>query len=50
MNNTWRWPIEHVHHISGTAGPLTFVGGGGDFDKHGAIRNPGDLDAQMSCA
>lgn len=50
MNNTWRWPTEHVHHISGTAGPLTFVGGGGDFDSSGAIRNPGDLDAQIEGA
>ena len=46
----WRWPTDHVHHVSGTAGPLTFVGGAGDFDSAGAIRNPGDLDAQVEGA
>ncbi len=50
MADTWRWPIGHVHHISATAGPLTFVGGGGDFDRAGAIRHPGDLDRQIEGA
>lgn len=50
MNHIWRWPTDHVHHVSGSAGPLTFVGGAGDFDGEGAIRNPGDLDAQIEGA
>ncbi len=50
MSNIWRWPIDEVHHISGTAGPLTFVGGAGDFDDQGRIRNAGNLDAQIDGA
>jgi enamine deaminase RidA (YjgF/YER057c/UK114 family) len=50
MSNVWRWPIDGVHHVSGTAGGLTFVGGAGDFDDRGAIRNPGDLDRQIAGA
>ena len=50
MTGPWRWPVDHVHHISATAGPLTFVGGAGDFDDAGAIRHPGDLDRQIEGA
>jgi enamine deaminase RidA (YjgF/YER057c/UK114 family) len=50
MSDTWRWPYDRTHHLSGTAGPLTFVGGAGDFDQRGAIRNRGDLDAQIDGA
>ncbi len=50
MDPIWRWPTDHVHHVSGTAGPLTFVGGAGDFDGSGQIRNPGSLDAQIEGA
>ena len=50
MNPIWRLPADHVHHVSGTAGPLTFVGGAGDFDSSGGIRNPGNLDAQIEGA
>ena len=50
MSNIWRWPVDFTHHVSGTAGPLTFVGGAGDFDDSGRIRNPGDLDAQIAGA
>lgn len=50
MSNIWQWPIAGVHHVSGTAGPLTFVGGAGDFDENGSIRNPGDMDAQIAGA
>lgn len=50
MEPMWRWPINHVHHVSGTAGLLTFVGGSGDFDSSGKIRNPGDMDAQIEGA
>ncbi|MDA0703929.1 MAG: hypothetical protein O3A96_11940 [Proteobacteria bacterium] len=46
----WRLPIEHTHHLAATAGPLTFVGGAGDFDAAGAIRNPGDLGGQIQGA
>ena len=47
MSAIWRWPSGRVHHVSASAGPLTFVGGAGDFDNTGAIRNPGDLEAQL---
>jgi enamine deaminase RidA (YjgF/YER057c/UK114 family) len=50
MSNIWRWPIDLVHHVSATAGGLTFVGGAGDFDDEGAIRSPGDLDRQIAGA
>ena len=50
MSNIWRWPVDLTHHVSGTAGPLTFVGGAGDFDDGGRIRHPGDLDAQIAGA
>ncbi len=45
--NAWRWPGEGVRELAGTAGPLSFVGGAGDFDSSGRIRNPGDLTAQI---
>lgn len=48
MTHIWRLPTDRVHHVSGSAGPLTFVGGAGDFDEHGTIRNPDDLDAQIA--
>ncbi len=47
MTQYWRWPLGGVQQLSGTAGPLTFVGGAGDFDAAGNIRHPGDLDAQI---
>ena len=50
MTPIWRWPTDHVHHVSASAGSLTFVGGAGDFDENGAIRHPGDLDAQIDGA
>jgi enamine deaminase RidA (YjgF/YER057c/UK114 family) len=43
----WRWPISGPQALAGSAGRLTFVGGAGDFDAKGAIRHPGDLDAQL---
>lgn len=39
-----------MHHVSGSAGPLTFVGGAGGFDSAGQIANPGDLDVQIERA
>ncbi len=50
MEHIWRWPTDRVHHVSGSAGNLTFVGGAGDFDSSGRIRNPGSLDAQIEGA
>jgi enamine deaminase RidA (YjgF/YER057c/UK114 family) len=43
----WRLPVSGTHHLSGTAGPLTFVGGAGDFDAAGRIRNPRALEKQI---
>ena len=50
MEHIWRWPTDRVHHVSGSAANLTFVGGAGDFSSDGAIRNRGDLDAQIEGA
>ncbi|NNE21709.1 MAG: family 15 carbohydrate-binding domain-containing protein [Rhizobiales bacterium] len=50
MEQMWRWPSERVHHVSGSAGALTFVGGAGAFDSSGHIAHPGDLDAQIVAA
>ncbi len=47
MEHIWRWPTDRVHHVSGSAAILTFVGGAGDFDSSGAIRTPDDLEAQI---
>ncbi len=46
----WTLPGVATHHQSASAGPLTFVGGAGDFDATGTIRNPRDLDAQAGGA
>ena len=43
----WRLPIETTHHLCGSAGVLSFVGGAGDFDHAGSIRRPDDLFAQI---
>jgi enamine deaminase RidA (YjgF/YER057c/UK114 family) len=50
MGAVWRWPVDLVHHVSGSAGGLTFVGGAGDFDGAGKIRNSGSLDLQIAGA
>ncbi len=50
MGQMWRWPTDRVHHVSGSAGSLTFVGGAGDFDNAGQMANAGDLDAQIGRA
>lgn len=50
MGHMWRWPSDKAHHVSGSAGCLTFVGGAGDFDDAGRIQHPGDLDAQIAGA
>ncbi|WOH57665.1 RidA family protein [Bradyrhizobium sp. BWC-3-1] len=46
----WHLPIADTHHLSASAGELSFVGGAGDFDTAGRIRNPGDLDKQIKGA
>ena len=46
----WRLPIDYTHRLCASAGALTFVGGTGDFDANGRIRNPGTLDAQIGGA
>ena len=50
MGHIWRWPTDHVHHVSASAGSLTFVGGAGGFDDTGNITHAGDLDAQIEQA
>ena len=45
---TWHLPLTHAHRISGSAGPLTFVGGVADFDDEGKIRHPDDLQEQVA--
>ncbi len=47
---SWRLPIDFTHHLAGSAGALSFVGGAGDFDDAGKIRNPDQLDAQIKGA
>ncbi|MDH3666191.1 MAG: hypothetical protein OEN23_04595 [Paracoccaceae bacterium] len=50
MEPIWRLPVEAIHDITASAGPLSFVGGAGDFDHEGRVRNPGDLGAQIEGA
>ena len=47
---SWQLPTTRGHRLAGGAGPLTFVGGAGGFDAMGAIRDPGDLGAQIAVA
>lgn len=46
----WQLPIADTHHLSASAGVLSFVGGAGDFDGGGRIRHPGDFDRQIEGA
>jgi enamine deaminase RidA (YjgF/YER057c/UK114 family) len=39
MTKQWRLPIDRLHNLIASAGPLTFIGGAGDFDSNGDIRN-----------
>ncbi|MCW0002135.1 hypothetical protein OE766_28470 [Pararhizobium sp. YC-54] len=43
----WRLPVSHAHHLSASAGKLSFVGGAGDFDGAGRIRAPGNFELQV---
>tara|TARA_Y100001960_G_scaffold322997_1_gene400577 strand:+ start:615 stop:1847 length:1233 start_codon:yes stop_codon:yes gene_type:complete len=47
---TWSLPIEGVHEVAASAASLSFVGGAGDFDSKGRIRNPDDLGVQVEGA
>ena len=47
---TWNLPLERPHRIVGRAGGYVFVGGAGDLGADGAIRHPGDLEAQIAGA
>ena len=50
MTPMWRLPFDNQHHLAGSAGALSFVGGSGDFNENGTIRSPGDLNAQLQGA
>ena len=47
---TWSLPFEGTHEVSASAASLSFVGGAGDLDNRGQIRNPGDLASQVKGA
>ena len=44
----WSLPTKLNHNVCGSTDALSFVGGAGDFDTNGKIRNPGDINAQIS--
>ena len=46
----WSLPFEGTHEVSASAASLSFVGGAGDLDSRGQIRNPGDLGVQIKGA
>ena len=46
----WSLPFEGTHEVSASAASLSFVGGAGDFDEKGRIRNPDDLGSQVKGA
>jgi enamine deaminase RidA (YjgF/YER057c/UK114 family) len=39
MTKQWKLPIDRPHNLIASAGPITFIGGAGDFDHSGSIRN-----------
>ncbi len=43
----WNWPVKLTHHHAVRAGDMVFTGGQVDLDSRGAVRNIGDLDAQV---
>ena len=45
-----RLPVDQAHRVVDDAGPLSFVGGAGDFGADGRIAHPGDFDAQVEGA
>ena len=44
----WSLPTKLNHNVCGSTDTLSFVGGAGDFDTNGKIRNPGDINAQIT--
>lgn len=46
----WSLPVEGTHEVSASAASLSLVGGSGDFDDQGRIRNPDDLNSQLKGA
>jgi enamine deaminase RidA (YjgF/YER057c/UK114 family) len=46
----WCLPTHRPHNVASSAGPLTFVGGSGDFDSAGHIRQPDNLTRQIAGA
>lgn len=46
-HSNWHLPLDFTHHLAGSAGTLSFVGGAGDFGADGRIVHPGDLFAQI---
>ena len=49
-NLIWSLPIDGTHEVAASAASLSFVGGAGDFDEEGQIRNPDDLKCQLTGA
>ncbi|MDP7453092.1 MAG: hypothetical protein QF661_10425 [Arenicellales bacterium] len=47
-NPIWSLPTPFTHNLCASAGALSFVGGAGDFDSTGALRNPGDMTRQIT--
>ena len=43
----WDVPLKQSHDLSGSTDSVVTVGGTGDFDSAGALRNPGKLLAQI---
>ena len=44
----WSLPTEISQNVCASAGALSFVGGAGDFDAAGTLRNPGDITRQIT--
>ena len=44
----WSLPTPFTHNVCASAGALSFVGGAGDFDSTGTLRNPGDMTRQIT--
>ena len=47
-NPIWSLPTPFTHNLCASAGALSFVGGAGDFDAAGTLRNPGDISRQIT--
>ena len=47
-NSIWSLPTPFTHNVCASAGALSFIGGAGDFDSTGTLRNPGDMTRQIT--